>query len=135
MSTVKTNKLVSNVIKEANKSEKDLLQEKATAFVENAIIEAELQIAMNKTGTLPQKELELKRANIDLKKAEANLLSMRFSMPVNSSFVSYTENIYKAKEQISNCKLVVETIKESITDIKATITSFESILADLQATI
>ena len=126
----KVSKFVAANLKKLNKTEKEVQQEKIERFVEDAIIEAETQIAIIKTSTLPILENELKRLEINLKREKDNFEEARFS--VANSFTEYVSKRERVLDEIDGINALISHKKEDSENAKAELATLESILEDLK---
>lgn len=126
----KVSKFVAANLKKLNKTEKEVQQEKIERFVEDAIIEAETQIAIIKTSTLPRLENELKRLEINWKREKDNFEEARFS--VANSFAEYVSKRERVLDEIDAVNTLISYKKEDIENAKAELATLESILEDLK---
>ena len=126
----KVSKFVAANLKKLNKTEKEVQQEKIERFVEDAIIEAETQIAIIKTSTLPRLENELKRLEINLKREKDNFEDVRFS--VANSFAEYVSKRERVLDEIDGINASIFYKKAGIGDARAELATLELILEDLK---
>ena len=131
MSTKKQSKFVAAVVKGLEKTEKDVAIEKAERFVEDATIDCETEISIIKTSKLPKLEGELKRAKINLQRAEDTFETVRFS--IASNLESYVMNREHALDKIDEAKEVIKNIESQLADENAQLIVYTEILADLKA--
>lgn len=126
----KVSKFVAANLKKLNKTEKEVQQEKIERFVEDATIEAETQIAIIKTSTLPRLENELKRLEINWKREKDNFEDVRFS--VANSFAEYVSKRERVLDEIDGINALISHKKEDIENAKAELATLELILEDLK---
>lgn len=126
----KMSKFVAENLKKFNKTEAEQQQEKIERFVEDSIIEAETQIAIVKTSRIPHLQNELKRLEINLKRAHQNYEESRFATA--SSFSSYVEKRENALDLIESAESTIQVKKQQIQEAENELRSLESILGDLK---
>lgn len=114
-----------------NKSEAQVQEEKVVAFIEDAQIECNAQIAYLKTSSIPSKELEITRLKNELSKAEKAFESARFS--ISSTFASYVTKRNEAQQAISNAANKIVGREIELARLQAELVAFEEVLKDLQS--
>lgn len=130
----KTNKTMSKFVaenlKKFNKTEAEQQQEKIERFIEDSIIEAETQIAIVRTSQIPHLQNELKRLEVNLKRAQQKYEESRFALA--SSFSTYVEKRENALDLIEEAESAIQSKKHEIQTAENTLKSLESILGDLK---
>lgn len=120
-----------NLKKDANEAAIEAIIEK----VEDHTIACELQIQELKTGDIPKKELEIKRAITGVKKAQKAYDTTRFSTTVDEDFVVYISNRNRALSVLEIAESYVLTLKEELTQLKRELKGYELVLKDLTETV
>lgn len=131
MAKVKETSFVKKVLAGLNKTEAQKQEEAVVAFVEDAIIDCQTQIAHLTTSLIPTKELEIVRLKKDLEKAEKNFEIARFS--IASSFNGYITNRNDAQYIISEVKSRIASKESQLNQLNSELKAFEEVLADLQS--
>jgi hypothetical protein len=127
--TKQTNKFVTAVLAELNKSEQDKQLEKVQEFVETSKIDCEVQLGLLKTGELPKAQQQLKKAKNALTQAEKTYEKVRFSLA--HSFEQYVQNRENALDNVDYAKQGVANAEQSIKELEFQVATYEAILEDL----
>lgn len=122
---------IEKALADLNKSDADLQREKLEMFVENSVIECETQIGLIKTSKIPTLQVELKRAENELKQANAAYDKVKYTM--TSSFESYVSARNEATKKINKAEDKVASIKTDIQAAETLLESFVEILSDLNS--
>jgi chromosome segregation ATPase len=123
-----SNKFVTAVLKTLNKDEKTLQKEKVEQFVQDAKIEAELQLSQHETGDLQKARLQLTRDENSVVKAKKVFEETRYSM--HKDFTAYFNARQSAKKALYKAEQTVEKRKNEIQTLEATIQEFKDIIQD-----
>lgn len=123
-----SNKFVTAVLKTLNKDEKTLQKEKVEQFVQDAKIEAELQLSQYETGDLQKAKLQLTRDENAVVKAQKAFEDTRFSM--KNDFAQYFNARQAAKKALYQAEQTVEQRKNEIQTLETTIQEFKDIIQD-----
>lgn len=121
-------KFVTAVLKTLNKDEKTVQKEKVEQFVQDAKIEAEIQLAQYQTGDLQKAKLQLTRDQNNLVKAQKSFEESRFRMDIN--FEAYLAVREKAREEVHEAEQQISKTENEISKLEVTIQELESIIAD-----
>lgn len=124
-------KFVTTVLANLNKSEDVKQQEAVQAFVDDAVIEVNTQIAQLETSTLPSLKLKLTREQKSLEKAQKAFETAKFS--TSYSFESYLQNRSYAKNEVENVQDNISDIEAEVKNTESQIAEFKEILTDLTA--
>lgn len=122
---------VAKVLANLNKSEAELQEEKVIAFVEDATIECEAQIANYKTSLIPGKQLEIKRLEKEVEKSEKNYEEVKFKL--YGSFSSYIDSRNVAEQAIYSAKMRLSGRVAELEMLNEELSKFEAVLADLKS--
>ena len=129
----KQSKFVAEYLKQINKTPEEAAIEKVTRFVEDSIIECESAIAQLETANIPQKKLEIKRAENDLVKATKAYEESKYK--VQNTFELYLEARNKAEEALEFSTVAVSTLKEDLKYLQEQVKKYKEVLKDLKETI
>lgn len=124
-------KFVTTVLANLNKSEDVKQQEAVQAFVDDAVIEVNTQIAQLETSTLPSLKLKLTREQKSLEKAQKAFETAKFSTAY--SFEGYLQNRSYAKNEVENVQDNISDIEAEVKNTESQIAEFKEILTDLTA--
>ena len=130
---VVTNPFMAAALAEVEKTEKDVVREKVTNFLETATIECEMQIASRSTGEIPTKELQLRTANVNLAKAKKTLVTVSAQIPTDGKLETYLKALYSAENAVKVAETVVDSIHEEIKVLNKEVVKFEEVLARFKA--
>lgn len=126
--------LVDRIMKEINKSDKEIMKETIKDRVEDFIIECKEQISAIETGHIPRTAAQLTRAERALKKAEANLENYKLlGVADSTSFREYISGLNGFKSQKEVAITHVSSFKAEIESYKTSKKRFEEILKNLES--
>lgn len=132
-STTKSNSMknfVREALKDIEKSEKQLKVEALEDFAETAAIAAETQISLIERSNIPTLEHELKKARLELEKAQKAFEKSRFTAPSNNSFETYIERRNQAKEDVVRAESKIGSIESQIEKQQRILAEYKAVLAD-----
>ena len=120
------------VLKEANKTETDILTEKVTNFLETSIIDCEQQIAEREVSLKPRKILELKKALLLVDKVTKQLETAGVTIPNNGKFETYFNDLIKAETALVDANNSVISIQGDLNTLDKEIAKLQEVLLKLK---
>lgn len=127
----KTSRFITAIIEDCNKSEQDLLIEKATIFIEDSIVECETQISLIQTSLLPNLMNKRTRANNELSKAHTAFGKSRYKTA--NTFSEYVHYRTITEQNVDNAMNRVREIETEIEEANEQLEKYEEILNDLKS--
>jgi len=124
-----TNKFVAAVLKTVNKDEKQIQKEKIEQFAQEALIDAQLELANVETGDLQKAKLKLARNQNQVVKAKKAFEESRFRTDKNfESYLAFREQarkkVYEAEQEVSQTEAEIKTFEDTIEQLKLIIADF-----------
>lgn len=127
--TTKLSNFTSRVLKDLNKTEKQLQEESVENFRLDAIIDTKMCISTLETATIPRLNNDLIRAQRNLETAEKEYEKARFSTANN--YNTYLSNRNAALGDIRGFTDNVSYVKSQIREEEKQLAMYKEILADL----
>ena len=127
--TTKLSNFTSRVLKDLNKTEKQLQEESVENFRLDAIIDTKMCISTLETATIPRLNNDLIRAQRNLETAENDYEKTRFSTANN--YNTYLSNRNSALGDIRGFTDDVSYVKSQIREEEKQLAMYKEILADL----
>ena len=127
--TTKLSNFTSRVLKDLNKTEKQIQEESVENFRLDAIIDTKMCISTLETATIPRLNNDLIRAQRNLETAEKDYEKTRFSTANN--YNTYLSNRNSALGDIRGFTDDVSYVKSQIREEEKQLAMYKEILADL----
>lgn len=124
----KVNSFVAANVAKAEKTNKQVLQERAEDFVEVATSEINVQAANAQAELVRAKSL-VKTTERSLASAEKALENAKMDLPTNSDFASWLSSVESAKRAVYNAEMAVKNAKSNVTVVEEQIASWEAYAA------
>lgn len=124
----KLNSFVASNVAKADKTTKQVLQERAEDFVEVASSEINVQLA-NSQAELVRANSAVKSAERSLASAQKALEAAKLELPTNSDFSSWLSGVESAKKNVWSAEVSLDRAKANVQAVNEQIASWESYAA------
>lgn len=131
--TTKKVTFLDKVLKEVNKSEKDIQKEVLSDRIEDFQVECATQISFIETSQIPGLKNELSRAKRAVANAKKDLKIVELDVASTASFGEYVERLNNAETELSKCESDVCGIESKIGSAQSSLKGFEAILERLKS--